>query len=219
MQTATIISDCSIIRLGLVTAIESTGHWHTTQVPAAQRTTVPSRANDASIIVLDLETTPVRTSEVICAEARCEIVPLCVLGVYFGHRSLRHLRRLLDVGLTAHIWLGSDMTSLLPTMRAVLGGETIVQVEPEQSRRGSARSFLSAIEKPTVSDIDADILAVMGTGLVDRKVGAQVGMSADTVRRHVEKLAASHGLKTRYQLGIWADQWGLATLLDEVNDT
>ncbi|HZT96209.1 MAG TPA: hypothetical protein VFB34_05165 [Chloroflexota bacterium] len=62
---------------------------------------------------------------------------------------------------------------------------------------------------------DEGILRVMGTGLRDAAIATHLSWSAHNVKRRIEAVMRRHELQTRFQLGLWAHDYGYSRLDSE----
>jgi DNA-binding NarL/FixJ family response regulator len=61
-----------------------------------------------------------------------------------------------------------------------------------------------------VDELDAQVLALLLSGLTDQAVAGQLGLSLRTVQRRISQLMAKAGVTTRIQLGWHAARKGWA---------
>jgi hypothetical protein len=70
-------------------------------------------------------------------------------------------------------------------------------------------AWSSAVPPVDVDDQDDRLVALLGLGVKDEAIARQLGLGLRTVRRRVAVLMATHGVHTRFQLGVALEREGL----------
>ena len=63
-----------------------------------------------------------------------------------------------------------------------------------------------------------EILQLLSEGLVSKEIGAKLGLSSRTIEGQVENMLKENGLKSRFQLAIWAIDNGFIILPSKEKD-
>jgi len=63
--------------------------------------------------------------------------------------------------------------------------------------QSAQKASVSALEAMAVSPRQREIMLLLATGLSDKEIAAQLQVSPHTVRTHLQRLYAQHGLRNR----------------------
>jgi DNA-binding NarL/FixJ family response regulator len=85
----------------------------------------------------------------------------------------------------------------------------IVPGDPELSHSAADR----------LSEVDTRVVSLLGAGLTDHAIGAQLGLSMRSVQRRVRRLMDLIGVDTRFQLGVEEALRGWTTRATRVSRT
>jgi DNA-binding NarL/FixJ family response regulator len=98
----------------------------------------------------------------------------------------RSARRTLDAGVDGLIFADGIELVLLPTISAVMAGQTVV---PSQLR--------SAVIKPSLSFREKQILGLVAVGLTNRQIGSRLFLAESTVKSHLSSVFTKLGVRSR----------------------
>lgn len=110
--------------------------------------------------------------------------------LYTGYGEEPLLREALDVGVAGLLGKDAPLDELLRAVQLVAGGG--VYVDP-----ALGALLLRACEPPTLTRREREVLTLLADGLANEAVGARLGISAQTVRTHLQKSMARLGASTR----------------------
>ena len=98
----------------------------------------------------------------------------------------RAVRRLLDVGIDGVVFADELEEALAPTVAAVFAGQMVVPREMRQ-----------AIQKPSLSTRERQILAMVMIGLTNQEIGARMFLAESTVKSHLSSAYTKLGVRSR----------------------
>jgi DNA-binding NarL/FixJ family response regulator len=98
----------------------------------------------------------------------------------------RSMRRLLDGGIDGVVFADQLDEALPPTVAAVFAGQIVVP-----------RDLRSAVEKPSLSARERQILAMVVMGLTNQEISAQMFLAESTVKSHLSSAYNKLGVRSR----------------------
>jgi DNA-binding CsgD family transcriptional regulator len=98
----------------------------------------------------------------------------------------RAVRRLLDGGIDGFVFAGQLERALASTVAAVFAGQTVVP-----------RDMRDAIERPSLSTRERQILAMVVIGLTNQEIGARMFLAESTVKSHLSSAYNKLGVRSR----------------------
>jgi DNA-binding NarL/FixJ family response regulator len=114
-----------------------------------------------------------------------------------------HIQQLPSIGI--HYWLDAEVCpeDLISTMIAL--------VSADGSRTHVARHERCDTQEPARVSADTDrvLIELIARGKSDDEIGDRVGTSARAVRRHIERIRKTIGVRNRVELAAWAGARGL----------
>jgi DNA-binding NarL/FixJ family response regulator len=98
----------------------------------------------------------------------------------------RTVRRLLDGGIDGLVFADQIEEALGPTVAAVLAGQMVVP-----------RDMRDAVDRPSLSTRERQILAMLVTGLTNQEIGARMFLAESTVKSHLSSAYNKLGVRSR----------------------
>jgi len=98
----------------------------------------------------------------------------------------RAVRRLLDGGIDGFVFADQLEEALAPTVAAVFAGQTVVP-----------RDLRDAVERPSLSTRERQILAMVVIGLTNGEIGARMFLAESTVKSHLSSAYNKLGVRSR----------------------
>jgi DNA-binding NarL/FixJ family response regulator len=98
----------------------------------------------------------------------------------------RALRRLLDGGIDGFVFADQLEDALGPTVAAVFAGQMVVP-----------RDLGDAVEKPSLSARERQILAMVMMGLTNQEIGGRMYLAESTVKSHLSSAYTKLGVRSR----------------------
>jgi DNA-binding NarL/FixJ family response regulator len=111
----------------------------------------------------------------------------------------------LDAGATGYLLKDSEPYELLAGVRAAHRGES-----PLAPRAASAVLTRLPNARPDLTEREQDVLRLLGSGLSNRRIADELGISEQTVKTHLTHIFARLGVTDRTNAALWARRQGLA---------
>jgi DNA-binding NarL/FixJ family response regulator len=146
-------------------------------------------AEQPDVALLDVRMPHLTGIEVARALPRTRVV----LYTGFGDRAL--LGEAFHAGVRGFVLKEAPVQDLVRAIERVAGGGTYVDPVLAGAVVGAARES----DLPALTARERDVLALLADGLSNDAVGAQLGISAETVRTHLRKAMAKLDADTRTQ--------------------
>jgi DNA-binding NarL/FixJ family response regulator len=117
----------------------------------------------------------------------------------------------LRAGADGYLLKGASKQELLRAIRAVLGGEQLVQPDLAASiLRGMAREAGAvAAAEPALTDRQREVLRLLAAGRSNPDIASELQVSLNTVKTHVVHVLRRLGVTDRTQAAVRAAQLGL----------
>jgi len=108
------------------------------------------------------------------------------------------LAEALEVGARAYVLKSVHGAEISDVVRAVADGRVLLDERTVTRRRADH-------DDPTADLTNAErkVLVLIGEGLSNREIGAQLGVAEKTVKNHITSLLAKMGLQRRTQVAAW----------------
>lgn len=112
------------------------------------------------------------------------------------------IKRAREIGVESFWYKDSEQETILQVMKRTMEGERIY---PETT----PLVFFGKATNHDFSDRELEILRELITGATNGTIGERLGVSAGTVKRHVENILAKTGFQTRTELAAEAGRLGI----------
>jgi DNA-binding NarL/FixJ family response regulator len=128
--------------------------------------------------------------------------------------------RALQAGAAAYLLKDLPATELVHALRAVAGGQTILQpaaagrILTALTRQVSPRE-IAPEPAERLTERETDVLRLMAAGLRNRDIADRLVVSEATVKTHVNNIFAKLGCRDRTEAVLWAVRHGLAPGVEE----
>ena len=117
------------------------------------------------------------------------------------------IQRAIGVGAAGYLLKDAAPDELLGAVRSVVQGGA--PLAPAVAGAVLARSPSSRTTKSLLSRREAEVLALIATGLRNKEVADQLGLSEGTVRSHLTHIFRRLSVTSRGQACLWAERNGL----------
>jgi len=116
----------------------------------------------------------------------------------FAYTNHTVLAEALEVGARAYVLKSVHGAEISDVVRAVADGRVLLDERTVTRRRADH-------DDPTADLTNAErkVLVLIGEGLSNREIGAQLGVAEKTVKNHITSLLAKMGLQRRTQVAAW----------------
>jgi DNA-binding NarL/FixJ family response regulator len=115
----------------------------------------------------------------------------------------------LEAGASGYLLKDADADEVAAAVRAAHRGE--LQLDPAVARRlmSSLRVTPDDDREAELTARERDVLRLVGAGMANKAIAAELGISERTVRTHVSNILGKLGLGSRTQAALWAVREGL----------
>lgn len=184
--TAVVVDDRPLVRAGLATILE---HGSDISVVAANPLVdlvASVRAIQPNVVVIGIPTDDDDPFRAIAAASAVND-ELFVLALTDRADGI-DLREAVIAGVDSFLLTNSTATELRDAALATARGERIVSPEIAIELAGSWRSDPHRGRQPTLTPREAEVLELIAEGMTNQQVGTELGLSARTIKTHVQNL-------------------------------
>jgi DNA-binding NarL/FixJ family response regulator len=118
------------------------------------------------------------------------------------NESAEDIHRAIEAGAAGYVSKAQKQDVIIRAIRTVASGERFL--EPELARRLSARAATNSL-----SQREIDVLRLVASGLVNKQIGVELGLSENTVKTHISRIMAKLDTHDRTSLAMKAVTLGL----------
>lgn len=118
------------------------------------------------------------------------------------NESAEDIHRAIEAGVSGYVPKSGNQDVIVRAVRAVASGERFL--EPELMHRLSARTATNSL-----SQREMDVLRLVANGLVNKQIGAELGLSENTVKTHISRIMGKLEVHDRTSLAMRAVALGL----------
>lgn len=118
------------------------------------------------------------------------------------NESAEDIHRAIEAGAAGYVSKSQKQDVIIRAVRAVASGERFL--EPELARRLAARATTNAL-----SDRELDVLRLVASGLGNKQIGLELGLSENTVKTHIARIMGKLDTHDRTSLAMKAVSLGL----------
>ena len=118
------------------------------------------------------------------------------------NESAEDIHRAMEAGVSGYVPKSRNQEVILSAIRTVAAGQRFL--EPELARRLSARAATNSLTQREI-----DVLKLVASGLVNKQIGAELGLSENTVKTHISRIMGKLEVHDRTSLAMRAVALGL----------
>jgi DNA-binding NarL/FixJ family response regulator len=118
------------------------------------------------------------------------------------NESAEDIHRAIEAGAAGFVSKSQKQDVIIRSIRAVAAGERFL--EPELAHRLAARSATNSL-----SQREMEVLRLVASGLVNKQIGVELGLSENTVKTHIARIMGKLETHDRTSLAMKAVSLGL----------
>jgi DNA-binding NarL/FixJ family response regulator len=202
-----LVDDHEVVRRGVADLLESEpGVRVVGEAGTAREALARVPAAEPDVVVLDVRL-PDGDGVTVCRELRRRIPGLpCLMLTSFADDEV--LYDAILAGASGYVLKQVRGTDLVAAVLTVAAGGSML--DPRAAARVMARLRTDARHEPDplaqLTDQERRILALIGHGLTNRQIGAELFLAEKTVKNYVSSIFAKLGLERRAQAAVLADR-------------
>jgi DNA-binding NarL/FixJ family response regulator len=198
-----LVDDHMVIRMGLTTAVSDAADMEVVaDVENGQQAIEAFRKHRPDIVILDLRMQGLSGIETLRA-LREEYKSARIL-VFSNYAKGEEIYQAMKAGASGFVMKEMPLERLLEAIRAVHEGEQYIP--PEIAMRVGERVLAQ------LSPRELDVLQMLGRGLSNKEIGAQLGVVEGTVKIHITNIFSKLGVSDRTQALIKAIKRGIVQI-------
>ncbi len=206
MTKILIVDDHSLLRLGLIEAIESYGEMEViADVSNGKEALEAFEKNRPDVIIMDMRMPEANGAEV--TQLLVEKDPearILILSVYEGEEDVW---RAVEAGASGYLTKGADTPDLLEAITSVARGENYFPAR-------IAQKIKRRRERHHLTNREIEALQLLVRGLSNKEISSELNISEATVKLHLSNLFEKLGVADRTQAVVAAVQRGILHLDD-----
>lgn len=180
--------DHGVVRGALTALLNLTGDIEVVAETDRGDKVVPrALASAPDVAVIDIEMPGIDGVEATCRLRR--IMPSCRVLILTGLASTGLLRRAMDAGASGFLLKDAPTDRLAESIRRVAQGERVIDAS-------LALAAMSATSTP-LTDREAAVLGLVGSGATTGEIAAELHLSAATVRNYISSVITKTGARNR----------------------
>jgi DNA-binding NarL/FixJ family response regulator len=130
--------------------------------------------------------------------------------VFTAHENAVAEARAFQAGANGYLQKSVSREQLLEALGEVGGGKSLWTVSDQRRLNVFLRNpSPQPADHPPLTKREHDILCAMVEGLTNKQIGEKFGISAETVKEHVQHLFRKVGVTDRTQAAVWAVRKGI----------
>jgi two-component system NarL family response regulator len=199
-----VVDDHALVRQGIIALLTLDGEFDVVaDVGDGQAALDAYRAHRPDLAIVDLRLPRLPGAEVI-RQLRAEFPDsrFLVLTTYDGEEDVA---RALEAGAQGYLLKGMDRTTLLEAVRTVREGGRFIPAQVAARLAGAA-------DDEALSRREHEVLTCIASGMTNKEIAEELGITESTVKAHVNKLLAKLGVTDRTKALVVAVRRGLVRL-------
>ena len=132
-----------------------------------------------------------------------------VLG---GYADQQHAQGAFEAGASGFLWKGADVDELLEAVRTVERGGTYVSPQVAAGLNGGPSGLERATSLDSLSKRELEVMCFLATGMTNREIAEQLGISVKTIDTHRGHLLKKLQLRNNSDITRFAIRHGLVQL-------
>lgn len=198
-----IADDHEVVRCGLRTLFAGTDIEIAAEVASGNAAVRYALENDVDVVVLDIR---MPDGDGLTALGRIKLdkpeLPILILSTY---DNPTYVARSVALGASGYILKSSDRDVLIDAIRKAARGESAWTRDELRRVTGAlATPRLTADIEVPLTHRESEVLRQLAYGLTNKEIAAQLHISYETVKEHVQHILRKIGVSDRTQAAVWA---------------
>jgi DNA-binding NarL/FixJ family response regulator len=210
MTRIMVVDDHPVVREGIVAALSADDDFEVTADAASSEEALQlARSVDPDVVVLDMRLGAADGGAQLCADLR-DALPRVRVVVFTSYPSELTMLDAFRAGATGFLVKDSDVNLLRQAVRTVADGGTFVDSRVASKLVDVATKGRRAKGPFNLTMQEMRVLALLPRGLSNRQIGAELGLSEQTVKSHLQHAMAKLRVHDRTEAAAIAIREGLA---------
>ena len=142
-------------------------------------------------------------------ELRNRTPPVNVL-IFSAHDNPSHEARAYSDGANGYVYKTSEREKLLDAVRRAAAGEMLWDRTDQRRLTNFVKAAGNGVgEHAPLTGREQEVLRILATGATNKQISKELGISAETVKEHVQHVLRKTGTTDRTQAAVWAARNGL----------
>ena len=198
-----IADDHEVVRCGLRTLFAGTGIEIAAEVASGNAAVRYALENDVDVVILDIR---MPDGDGLTALGRIKLdkpeLPILILSTY---DNPTYVARSVALGASGYILKSSGRDVLIEAIRKAAAGESAWTRDELRRVTGAlATPRLTADIEVPLTQRESEVLRQLAYGLTNKEIAAQLHISYETVKEHVQHILRKIGVSDRTQAAVWA---------------
>jgi DNA-binding NarL/FixJ family response regulator len=198
-----IADDHEVVRCGLRTLFIGTDIEIQAEVASGNAAVRYALENDVDVVILDIR---MPDGDGLTALGRIKLdkpeLPILILSTY---DNPTYVARSVALGASGYILKSSPREVLIEAIRKAAAGESAWTRDELRRVTGAlATPRLTADIEVPLTQRESEVLRQLAYGLTNKEIAAQLHISYETVKEHVQHILRKIGVSDRTQAAVWA---------------
>ena len=204
-----VVDDQEVIRSGVKSLLVGTEIHVVAEAATSQAATELALETEVDLVLLDIR---MPDGDGLTALSRIKLdKPDLPVLLFSAFDNLASVARAVALGANGFLLKGCSHDEFLDTIRTVAAGENAWS---KRKLRSACHSLptprLVGTLEASLSEREREVLRQMALGLTNKQIAAELNISYETVKEHVQNILQKIGLMDRTQAAVWAVRNGLA---------
>ena len=203
-----IADDHEVVRSGLKALLADSGIKVVANLATAHEALKYALEHDVDVVLMDIR---MPDGDGLTALGRIKLdkpdLPVLMLSAF---DNPAYVARAVALGASGFLLKSCTRDELTSAIKAAAAGETVFTRDELRRVTGVLTSLRATAEtEVSLSQREGDVLREVANGLRNREIAQALGMSAETVKEHLQHIFRKIGVNDRTQAAVWAVRKGL----------
>jgi DNA-binding NarL/FixJ family response regulator len=197
-----VVDDHVIVRNGLAQLLATTDEFELVGTAGDGREAVEVvRSLRPDVVLMDLSMPDMDGVE--ATQVICRTMPGTKIVILSSFSEHQRVLAALDAGAEGYVLKHADPEQILAAITAVHRGGASIDPQVARVLLDVKRGGATAARGP-LTDREEEVLRLVQSGLANKQIGRQLGISERTVKAHLTKIFSTLGVTDRTQAALWA---------------